>query len=58
MKQIVCDACGSVVKNQVNQQYNAWNTISSEGAISVTLENLDICESCWNKIKQKGAANR
>ena len=52
MNQIVCDACGSVIKNEVNQQYNVWNTITSEGAISLTLKNLDICESCWRKIKR------
>ena len=54
MNQIVCDACGAVIKNEKHQQCDAWNTITSAGAISLTLSNLDICESCWNKIKQGG----
>jgi len=57
MNQIICDACGIVIKNEPKQNYDMWGTASTGagGAICVLNSNLDICESCWDKIKNPKA---
>lgn len=53
MNQIICDACGNVIKNQPDQQYSEWSTNSS-GVINIIQQNLDICQNCWKKISKGG----
>ncbi len=54
MKQTVCDACGSVIKNEPHR-VDVWSTNTTDTLVvfEPTLTNQDICFECWDIIRNR-----